>query len=340
MDRVGLGILGCGRMGAAHARIVAGLVPEARLVALADVAVEGARRLAREVGEPRVYASAEEMAADPDVQAVLIAVSSSRHLEAVRTSAAAGKAVLCEKPLALTIADTDAAIAAASAAGIQLQVGFMRRWDPDYRRAKERLASGRIGRPFLFRSLQFDMEPPPLAFADPKVSGGIMVDMGIHEFDLARWLMADEVEEVHAYGSTVSHPDLATVGDVDSASVVLRFAGGGTGTVEMARDTSYGEDVRTEVVATGGTVWVGLLPLTAGASSQRGAVAIDTLDPAIPRFERAYAEQTRAFVRAVAAGRPVEVTGADSRATLAIALAAARSMHEGRPVRPADLLPR
>jgi predicted dehydrogenase len=338
MARVGLGIVGCGRMGAAHARIVAGLVPEARLVALGDVAVEGARRLAQEVGAPRVYASAEELAADPNVHAVLIAVSSSRHLEAVRAIAAAGKAILCEKPLALTMADTDAAIATAEAAGTQLQVAFMRRWDPDYRRAKERLASGQLGRPFLFRSLQFDMEPPPLAFADPAVSGGIMVDMGIHEFDLARWLMADEVEEVHAYGSTVSHPDLATVGDVDSASVVLRFSGGGTGTVEMARDTSYGEDVRTEVVATKGSTWVGLLPLAAGASSLRGAIAIDTLDPSIPRFERAYAEQTRAFVRAVAAGRPVEVTGADSRAALAIALAAALSMQEGRPVRPAEFL--
>src|SRR4029077_1368996 len=128
--------------------------------------------------------------------------------------------------IALTPADTEAAIAAAEAAGIRVQVGVMRRWDPDYARAKARLASGALGRPILFKSLQFDAEPPPMAFADPAVSGGIMVDMGIHEFDLARWLMDDEVIEVHAYGSSVAHPALATVGDVDSAVVNLRFAGG------------------------------------------------------------------------------------------------------------------
>ena len=165
------------------------------------------------------------------------------------------------------MADTVAGIAAADAASVRLQVGFMRRWDPDYARARARLASGALGRPILFKSLQFDAEPPPLAFADPAVSGGIMVDMGIHEFDLARWLMDDEVVEVHAFGSSVAHPELATVGDVDSAVVNLRFAGGTTGTVELARNTTYGEDVRTEVLATAGSVWIGHLPVSHGAWS-------------------------------------------------------------------------
>lgn len=337
MARIGLGILGTGRMGSAHARIVAGMVPEARLVALGDVDVDAAQRLATEVGEPRVHAGAEELAADPAVDAVLIAVSSSRHLDTIRAIAAAGKPILCEKPLALSLADTDAAIAIADAAGIQLQVAFMRRWDPEYRRAHARLASGKLGRPILFQSLQFDAEPPPLAFADPGVSGGIWVDMGIHEFDLARWLMSDEVDEVHAYGSTVSHPDLATVGDVDSGVAVLRLASGATGVVRLARDTTYGEDVRTEVLASGGSVWAGMLPLVQGGVSIQGAIAMDTLDLAIPRFERAYAEQTRAFVRAIIDATPVTVTGVDSRAALAISLAAATSMREGRPVKVAEM---
>lgn len=336
-SRIGLGVLGCGRMGSAHARIIAGLVPEARLVALGDVQVEAARRLAAELGGPRVHDSAESLAADPEVQAVLVAVSSSRHLDAVRAIAAAGKDILCEKPLALTLAETDAAIAAADAAGVRLQVAFMRRHDPDHRRAKERLASGALGRPIQFGSLQFDMEPPPVAFCDPAISGGIFVDMGIHEFDLARWLMDDEVTEVTAYGSTLSHPELAAVGDVDSAVAILRFASGATGAVKLARDTTYGEDVRTEVLATGGSVWLGSLQAGHSAVSGPGSIASDFPDPAIPRFERAYAEQTRAFVRAIAAGEPVSVTGRDSRAALAIAIAADRSMREGRPVAIAEV---
>jgi predicted dehydrogenase len=333
--RLAIGLLGAGRMGSIHGRLIARAVPNARLAGIADTNVAAAERLAAEVGDPPVFGSLDDLLATGTIDALLIATSSSGHLEAIRTAAAAGIDVLCEKPVALSADDTTAAIAAADAAAIRLQVGFMRRWDPDYRRAHDRLASGALGRPILFKSLQFDAEPPPLAFADPAGSGGIMVDMGIHEFDLARWLMADEVVEVHAFGSSVAHPQLATVGDVDSAVIALRFAGGTTGTVELARTTTYGEDVRTEVLATGGSVWVGHLPTSHGSWSGGPAgssVAADPADPAIPRFEAAYAAQTRAFVEAILTERPVEVTGADSGAALAIALAADRSMREGRSV--------
>jgi predicted dehydrogenase len=333
---VGLGLVGAGRMGSIHARLIARHVPDARLAGIADVDLAAARRLAGELGDVPTFGSIEDLLAAPDVDAVLVATSSSRHLEAIRAAARAGKDVLCEKPLALTIDESRAAVSAADAAGVRLQVGFMRRWDADYARAKSRLASGALGRPILFTSLQFDPEPPPVSFADPAVSGGIMVDMGIHEFDLARWLVDDEVVEVHAFGSTVASPELATVGDVDSAVVALRFAGGATGTVLLARTTTYGEDVRTEVLATDGTVWIGQLPLSHGrwsARQPRDAVAADLADRGIPRFEAAYAAQTRGFVRAILEDRAVDVPGSDGDAALAIALAADRSMRGGRPVR-------
>jgi myo-inositol 2-dehydrogenase/D-chiro-inositol 1-dehydrogenase len=243
--RISIGIVGAGRMGSTHARLIASSMPEARLAGIADVNLDAARRLAAQLGDPPVFASIDDLLDAPSLDAVLIATSSNRHLEAIRAAAAAGKDILCEKPIALTLADTDAAIEAVAAVGVRLQVGFMRRWDADYARARSRIASGSLGRPVLFKSLQFDAEPPPPAFADPTVSGGIMVDMGIHEFDLARWLMEDEVAEVHAYGSSVAHPELAEVGDVDSAVVNLRFGAGATGTIELARNTTYGEDVRT-----------------------------------------------------------------------------------------------
>jgi predicted dehydrogenase len=334
-ERVRIGVVGAGRMGSIHARLIARHVHEAHLAGIADLNLRAARHLAGELGDPPVFPSLDEMLGAGNIDAVLIAVSSNGHLDAIRAAAAAGRDILCEKPIALTMADTRAAIAAADAAGVRLQVGFMRRWDPDYARAKARLASGALGRPMLFKSLQFDAEPPPLAFADPAVSGGIMVDMGIHEFDLARWLMDDEVVEVHAFGSSAAHPDLATVGDVDSAVVDLRFAGGTTGSVELARNTTYGEDVRTEVVATSGSVWIGRIPLSQGswsAGGGRGAVATDPADTAVPRFEAAYAAGTRGFVRAILDDHPVAVSGADGAAAMAIALAADRSMREGRAV--------
>jgi myo-inositol 2-dehydrogenase/D-chiro-inositol 1-dehydrogenase len=333
---VGIGLVGAGRMGSIHGRLVHSSVPRARLVGIADVSRDAGCRLAEQVGDPPVFDSIEGLLQMPGLDAVLIATSSSRHLEMIRAAAGAGKDILCEKPIALSVADTDAAIEIAARAGVRLQVGFMRRWEPDYVRAKARLASGGYGRPMLFKSLQFDPEPPPLTFADPAVSGGIMIDMGIHEFDLARWLMDDEVVEVHAYGSTYAHPSLASVGDVDSAVVNLRFANGATGTVELARNTTYGEDVRTEVLATNGSVWVGLLSGTQGASSGgpvSGAFSVDALDAAIPRFERGLAAQARGFVQAILDDTPVAVTGADARAAFEISVAAARSMHEGRPVK-------
>lgn len=332
--RIGVGVVGAGRMGSLHARLVATRVPEARLAGIADVDVAAARRLAAETGDPPAFGSIDELLAAPGIDAVVVAASSSRHLELIRAAASAGVDVLCEKPIALSIGDTIAAIEAAREAGIRLQVGFMRRWDADYRRAKARLASGELGRPILFSSLQFDPAPPPLAFADPAVSGGIMVDMGIHEFDLARWLVDDDVAEVQAFGAAEAFPELASVGDVDSAVVSLRFGGGAIGCVQLARTTTYGEDVRTEVVATAGSAWVGALPLGLGAWSGRsagGAVARDPADPSVARFEAAYVAETAGFVRAILEDRQVDVPAEESLAALSIALAADRSMRTGRP---------
>jgi scyllo-inositol 2-dehydrogenase (NAD+) len=319
-------------MGAMHARYVARGVPGARVVAVADFDADRARAMGAELDVANVFTSAAELAACPEVDAVLLATPSVRHPDDVIAAASAGKDVLCEKPLSLEVEGSERALAAVARAGVRLQVGLMRRHDPDYLRASERLAGGVVGRPVLFKSLQFDPEPPALAFCDPRVSGGIFLDMGIHEFDLARWLMGDEVVEVHAWGSTAGVPELASVGDFDSAVVNLRFAGGGTGSVEMARTTVYGEDVRTEVVGSEGSVFIGRLPYAQGSVGTRGVLAIDAVDPSQMRFATAYAAQVQAFVAALAAGQPVTPTGDDALAALRISLAARASAEQGRPV--------
>jgi predicted dehydrogenase len=330
--RVGLGLVGAGRMGSTHARNIAGNVPEVTLAGVADVKLELARDLASELGVEAAYPSAAELVADPRVDAIFVAASSDQHLAVIREAAAAHKDVLCEKPLALTLEDSREAMAVAGRAGIRLQVGFMRRWDADYRRARARIAAGELGRMVLFKSLQFDTELPPPSFRDPRVSGGIMIDMGIHEFDLARWLMEDEVVEVRAFGSSVLYPDLGSLGDVENAVIGLRFAGGGVGSVELSRTAVYAEDVRTEVMGERGSVFVGFLPASAGAFGQPGRLAYDVVPSSMTRFAPAFAEQVRGFVRAIRDDRPVEVDGADGTAALAIALAARRSLEEGRTV--------
>lgn len=331
---IGLGVVGIGRMGSILARAIAREVPEARLVGIADIDVAAARRLAGDLGVDAVVGSAADLAKLPGLDGVVIAVSSRHHLEVVREVAAAGRDLFCEKPLALTVADTEAAIVVAASAGVRLQVGLMRRFDPAYRRGRARLVAGRIGRPIMFKSLQFDPGPPPVDQADPAVSGGIHVDMGIHEYDLARWLMADEVIEVHAWGSTLAYPELAAAGDVDSAVVNLRFASGAIGSVELAR-SALAEDVRTEIVGERGTIAIGTRPVIPRVGSASGAAATPGgagWGAGALRFERAYAAEMRAFAQAIANDTPVQITGADSLAALRIALAAERSMREGRPI--------
>ena len=318
-------------MGSILARAIARQVPEARLVGIADRDLAAARRLADELSVDAVFDDADELVHRPDVAGVVIAVSSAHHLDVIRQAAAAGREVFCEKPLALTVAETEAAMAATAAAGVRLQVGFMRRFDAAYRRAWRRLTAGAIGRPIMFTSLQFDPGAPPVALADPAVSGGIHLDMGIHEYDLARWLMDDEVVEVHAWGSSIAYPELATVGDVDSAVVNLRYAGGGTGSVKLARSATS-EDVRTEIVGERGTIAIGRRPTTPRGSAGQAAAATAGWGAGALRFDGAYVAELRAFARSIRDDTPVAVGGAEALAAFRIAEAADRSMREGRPV--------
>jgi predicted dehydrogenase len=328
---IGLGVVGAGRMGAILARAVVRHVPEAHLVGIADRDLGAARRLADELSVKAVFADADELVRRPDVAGVVIAVPSAHHLDVIRQAAAAGREVFCEKPLALTVVETEAAIAVTAAAGVRLQVGFMRRFDAAYRRAWRRLTAGAIGRPIMFTSLQFDPGAPPIALADPAVSGGIHLDMGIHEYDLARWLMDDEVVEVHAWGSSIAYPELATVGDVDSAVVNLRYARGGTGSIKLARSATS-EDVRTEIVGERGTMAIGRRPTSPRGSAGHAPASAFGSGAGALRFDGAYVAEMRAFVRSIRDDTPVAVGGAEALAALRIAEAAGRSMREGRPV--------
>lgn len=328
-SRIGLAVIGAGRMGSNHARLIAAGAPEVRIVAIGDVDAAAAARLADEIGGATAFADPFEAISAPGVDAVLVAVSSVHHRAIVEAAAAAGRDILCEKPLALDLAGTDAMLAAVERAGVRLQVGLMRRHDPDHVRARARIVDGELGRPLLFNSRQFDTDAPPPGILDYAVSGGIMLDMGIHEFDSARFLMGSEVIEVQAAGSVQVFPDLAASGDVDTAVVNLKFASGAIGSVELSRRVAFGEDVRTEVHGTAGSAFIGGLPVVGrSAFGDHDGVRWDETAPSVPRFAAAYTDQARAFGRSIQNDEPVSPSGADGRAAFVIAMAAERALQE------------
>lgn len=316
-----IGLIGLGRMGQIHARILARHVERARLVAVADIDAERARLAAERLGVPHWYDNPADLLARSDVHAVYVVTSSHTHVELVEAAARVGKDIFCEKPLALTLAETDQAIAAAERAGVRLQLGFMRRTQTEYLRLKHAIQSGELGQPALFRSTQRDAHAPPASFCDPAVSGGIFVDMGIHEFDLARWLFEDEIKAVQAVGTAIVFPEIAAVGDFDNVCVNLQFQCGAVGTVDLSRNARYGDDIRTEVLGSKGAMFVGAWPGEQALARDPNALAFDQ-----------YCPESLAFVNAILDGSELPATGVDSRAALTIALAARESAQTGKTI--------
>lgn len=327
-----VGVIGLGRMGQIYAGHLARTIPEAELVYVSDVIAERAESLAAELGVPAWSADYRTLLADPRVAAVFVTSSTSTHREVVIAAAEAGKAIFCEKPIALTLEDTDAMIAALDRHGTMFQAGFMRRFDAGYMAAKKQIEAGVIGSPVTFKSIGRDPFCPDLNYARPSISGGLILDMAIHDFDLGRWLMADEVRRVYTEGGTLAFPQLNTVGDIDNAVVNLLFQGGALGNVEVSRNALYGYDIRTEVLGTEGGLNIGYYQQTPLLILTRQGISHDMVPYIIQRFGSAYQAQSADFVDRVLAGREPAVDAHAARAALVIGLAATRSYHEARPI--------
>ncbi|MCI0393925.1 MAG: inositol 2-dehydrogenase [Chloroflexi bacterium] len=329
---VRIALIGAGRMGATLAHHLAFSLEMADFVAIADPNPENATGLAQKLGVAAVYSDYQEMLARSDLDAVVIVTPTNTHVEVIQAAAAAGKHIFTEKPLALTLAGCDEAIAAVEAAGVKMQVGFMRHFDPAYMAAKQKIDEGAIGRPVMFKSTGRDPWRTSLEYARRENSGGLIADMGAHDFDLARWLMGDEVVRVYSEGECLVFPELKEVGDIDNAVVNLKFANEAVGNVDLSRNAIYGYDIRTEIIGSEGSLMVGGLQQTPVLLLKPNNVSHDTIPGFMARFATAYAAELRAFVTAVAEDRPVAVDGRDARAVTAIGVAATRSLDEGRPV--------
>ena len=334
-DPVRVGLLGCGRIGAMHAELVSRRVAGTDLVAVYDVFNEAAAGVAEAFGA-RHASSAAELIESSDVDAVAICSSTDTHIDLLVEAAAAGKPAFVEKPLSLDLAQVDRGIAAATEAGIAVQVGFNRRFDEAHRQVRDRVAAGDVGDVHLVRISSRDPDPPPIAYIE--VSGGIFCDMTIHDFDMARFVTGSEAVEVYATGRVRVDPAIGEAGDLDTAVVVVTHANGAITTIDNSRRAVYGYDQRLEAFGSAGMACSDNPPSATvqywdGDGSHGRPLPYFFLDRYIP----SYLAEWDAFVAMVRGAAPSPVNLADGRAPLVMGLAAWKSVREGRPVAIAEI---
>jgi len=326
-----VGVVGLGRMGSVYARNLAQRVPNARLVAAADQKASLREQFAGELEGVRIYENHLDLLNDKDVEAVAVISSTSTHKQVVMDAAAHGKAIFCEKPMSLSLEGAHEMLHAVEKAGVFLHMAFQRRFDAGYLAAKKKIDDGVIGAPVVMISTSRDPFRPPLEFCDPKVSGGLIADMGVHDFDLGRMFMG-EVAMVHAVGGALAYPEMKTVGDIDNALVSMVFENGTLGAVQLSRNSVFGYDIRTEIWGTKGSLQIGYFQQTPILVMTREGITHDVVPHFMQRFEGAYLTQIQDFVNRVQKGQPPSITGADAIAAMRISLAATLSCEQHRPV--------
>jgi inositol 2-dehydrogenase len=330
-SKLNLALVGTGRMGIAYARYLANRVPGATLYAVADVRLAAAEAARAEFGAARAVADYRELLTDKNVDGIVVMTPTKLHKDVVIDAARAGKAIFCEKPLSLAIEDAQEMKDAVAQSGVFFQLGFMRRFDPGYAAAKKKIAEGAIGRPCVFKSTSKDKERPPLDYLRPENSGGLFIDMGIHDFDLARWFMGD-VTSVYSTGGVLAYPEMKPIGDWDNALTNIRFASGCIGMVSLSRNGVYGYGIYTEIVGTEGTIQIGYDRETPILVMKKDTIAHDTVPGFYERFENAYIIQLQDFVQNMLNHRPPPITCDDGIAAQKIAVAATQSAADGRVV--------
>lgn len=326
-----IGVVGLGRLGRLYATYFTSRIPGARLYAVSDVMPDAVNSVVAGTGA-KGFVHYHDMLTDPALDAVVVMTPTKLHAEVVIAAAAAKKAVFCEKPLSLEIPEAEAMKAAVGKHGVFFQLGFMRRFDRAYLAAKKRIDAGEIGTPVMFKSSSKDQLPPPVEYLRPVNSGGLFIDMGIHDFDLARWYMG-EVATVFSIGNSVAFPEISQVGDVENGMSMLSFTKGGIGSVTLSRIGIYGYGIHTEIVGTKGTIQIGYDRETAILMMTKDTISHDTVPGFYERFEQAYITQLQDFVSNLANGKPAPIVADDGIHAQRIAIAATKSLHSGKPER-------
>ncbi len=325
--------LGAGRMGMTHLHNLVS-IPGVHVRVVADTRLAAAQNGAAIVRAERASDDLDAAIHASDVDVVLIGTPTNTHADLIEKCVRAGKPVWCEKPVALTLEDTMRVVGAGESSGVPVMIGFMRRFDPGYAAAKRKIEAGEVGRIERFRAISCDFTPPPLAYV--RTSGGIFVDMLVHDFDLARFLVG-EVEQVSAWGSVLIDPGYADAGDVDTAVAMLRFTSGALGVLEGSRRTTWGYDIRTEIAGSQARLVIEAPQKTPLLTSRGLGYAGDHYESFPDRFAAAYRAELDYFFECLRAGTAPAPGVRDALESLRVALAATKSMSEGRPVKVAEI---
>ncbi|HNP93753.1 MAG TPA: inositol 2-dehydrogenase [Rectinema sp.] len=337
-DKITVGVIGAGRIGKIHVSNIVYYMPEARVKTIADANLTPEiEAWAKNLGIPHVTNNAEDIFGDPEISVVLICSSTDTHADYIIKAARSGKNIFCEKPVDLSVEKVKKALAVVKEAGVRLQIGFNRRFDHNFAHVRKLIDDGAIGQVQLVKITSRDPAPPPISYV--KVSGGIFLDMTIHDFDMARFQAKSEVEEVYAQGAVLIDPEIGKAGDVDTAIIMLKFTNGALGVIDNSRKAVYGYDQRVEVFGSAGAAAAeNDTPSQVRLSDTSGVHADKPLYFFLERYKDAYIEEMKAFFKAIKEGTETPVTGQDGLMDLAIGLAAKKSLAEHRPVKIFEVL--
>jgi len=328
MEKVNVGVIGVGRIGRLHARNLKYQIPGIKVLAVADIFEKSVMETASQLEIPIAEKDYRVLLENKDIDAVVICSSTDTHAQIISEAAQAGKHIFCEKPIALELDKIDQAITAVKKAGVKLQVGFNRRFDPSFKKAKDLVTRGTIGTPHLVRITSRDPEPPPISYV--KVSGGIFLDMMIHDFDMARYLLGQEVVELMAVGSCLIDPAIGEAGDIDTAIVTLKYESGAWGTIDNSRKAVYGYDQRVEIFGSEGCVMVGNpTPTEVIVNSAEDTKTDKPLYFFTERYQEAYLAEMKEFIKCIQEDTKPPVGGFDGKISVQLGYAAKESLIKG-----------
>lgn len=330
-SKINVGVIGLGRLGSLYTEYLCYQIPGASVLAVADASPGLALEVASKYGITHAFTDYREMLEIKGLDAVVIVSPTSTHHDIVMDASAKGLMIFCEKPLSLSMEETVFMKQAIQKSGVFFHMGFMRRFDRGYAVAKQRIMEGEIGDPIVFKASSRDPYRPSLEYANPEMSGGLLLDMGIHDFDLARWFMGD-VSEVYTIGGVLAYPEMETINDIDNAMVSLTFEQGTIGTADMSRSGIYGYDIRTEILGTKGTIQIGYLRETPITILKKEGVSHDTVPFFMERFEQSYVTQLKDFIDRAGKQKEPSVTIEDGERALLIGHAATHSYEVKEPV--------
>lgn len=337
MAKLKIGVIGTGRIGKVHIATLVQSVPQAEVVAVADIDLNSAKQVAEKFGVMSVTDHPDEIIANKEIDAVAICSSTDTHARYIIEAAKAGKHIFCEKPVDLSISVIQDSIDVTSRAGVKLMPGFNRRFDPNFMKLRQLVSEGEVGEPHILKITSRDPAPPPAKYS--AVSGGMFMDMTIHDFDMARFMIGSEVVEVFAKAAVLVDPELGKAGDVDTAIITLTFANGAIGVIDNSRKAVYGYDQRVEVFGSKGMCCAdNNYPDNHQLYNKAGVHGSLPLNFFMDRYTEAYANEMKAFCNAILNDLPLQVSGHDSLMSAAIAFAARKSVLENRIVKLTEII--